>query len=207
MCLVPPKISHFDFAKDLNVGDRTSVQCVVVTGDLPLIFTWLKDNVPIKVNGIVSSNDEVINIVEPRYNNDNNNRFNSKDGSSSSIKTSNNDNNLITIRQNDDFTSALSIITITKQQAGQYSCRVQNDAATVQYSAQLKVNGIKHPALKAIIWKMTFSLPFFVAIYSINVLYFIFLYYVLCVCVVVEQNHQNLDLMALARDILHVTGF
>ena len=154
LCLVPPKISHFDFAKDLNVGDRTSVQCVVVTGDLPLIFTWLKDNVPIKANGIVNSNEEIINN-EPRYNNDNNNRFNSKDGS---IKNNNNDNNLITIRQNDDFTSALSIITITKQQAGQYSCRVQNDAATVQYSAELKVNGITY--MKTIIWKMTFSLPF-----------------------------------------------
>lgn len=163
MCLVPPKISHFDFAKDLNVGDRTSVQCVVVTGDLPLIFTWLKDNVPIKANGILNNNEEIINN-EPRYNNDNNNRFNSKDAS---IKTTNNDNNLITIRQNDDFTSALSIITITKQQAGQYSCRVQNDAATVQYSAQLKVNGITD--IKTIIWKMTFSLPF--ATLSINVFF------------------------------------
>ncbi|KOC64967.1 Down syndrome cell adhesion molecule-like protein Dscam2 [Habropoda laboriosa] len=42
--LVPPKITPFSFARDLNVGDRTSVQCVVVTGDLPLTFTWLKDN-------------------------------------------------------------------------------------------------------------------------------------------------------------------
>ncbi|OAD61177.1 Down syndrome cell adhesion molecule-like protein Dscam2 [Eufriesea mexicana] len=41
---VPPKITPFSFARDLNVGDRTSVQCVVVTGDLPLTFTWLKDN-------------------------------------------------------------------------------------------------------------------------------------------------------------------
>ncbi|XP_017790457.1 PREDICTED: Down syndrome cell adhesion molecule-like protein Dscam2 [Habropoda laboriosa] len=46
--LVPPKITPFSFARDLNVGDRTSVQCVVVTGDLPLTFTWLKDNVPIE---------------------------------------------------------------------------------------------------------------------------------------------------------------
>ncbi|KYN00441.1 hypothetical protein ALC62_08745 [Cyphomyrmex costatus] len=45
---VPPKITPFSFARDLNVGDRTSVQCVVVTGDLPLTFTWLKDNVPIE---------------------------------------------------------------------------------------------------------------------------------------------------------------
>lgn len=47
------------------------------------------------------------------------------------------------IRQNDDFTSALSIINVTKSQSGVYTCRVQNDAATVEQSAILKVNG-KH---------------------------------------------------------------
>ncbi|XP_044574410.1 Down syndrome cell adhesion molecule-like protein Dscam2 isoform X3 [Cotesia glomerata] len=53
--LVPPKITPFSFARDLNVGDRTSIQCVVVTGDLPLTFTWLKDNVPIETRDQDSS--------------------------------------------------------------------------------------------------------------------------------------------------------
>lgn len=52
---VPPKITPFSFARDLNVGDRTSIQCVVVTGDLPLTFTWLKDNVPIETRDQDSS--------------------------------------------------------------------------------------------------------------------------------------------------------
>ncbi len=51
-------------------------------------------------------------------------------------------NSMITIRQNDEFTSALSIISIKQFHAGEYTCRVQNDAALVQYSAVLKVNGI-----------------------------------------------------------------
>lgn len=132
MCLVPPKVSHFEFSKELNVNDRTSIQCVAGTGDIPLSFTWLKDNVPIKQSGAVGANDNI--NADSRYNNDKNNkRLNNKDDD---------DNNLIMIRQNDEFTSALSIISIKKTHAGEYTCRVQNDAATIQYSAILKVNGI-----------------------------------------------------------------
>lgn len=109
------------------------MQCVAGTGDLPLVFTWLKDNVPIKQSGTVGGNDNING--DSRYNNDknNNNRLGTKDGD---------DNNLIMIRQNDEFTSALSIISIKQSHAGEYTCRVQNDAATIQYSALLKVNGI-----------------------------------------------------------------
>lgn len=117
---MPPKISHFEFSKDLNVGDRTSVQCVAGTGDLPLVFTWLKDNVPIKQSSAVGANDR----------------------NDKRLHGSNKDNNsMIMIRQNDEFTSALSITTIKQSHSGEYSCRVQNDAAAVKYSAVLKVNG------------------------------------------------------------------
>lgn len=112
------------------------MQCVAGTGDLPLVFTWLKDNVPIKQSGggAGGANDNI--NIDPRYNSDsksNNNRLGNKDAVD--------DNNLIMIRQNDEFTSALSIISIKQSHAGEYSCRVQNDAATVQYSSSLKVNG------------------------------------------------------------------
>ncbi|CRK99030.1 CLUMA_CG011985, isoform A [Clunio marinus] len=129
---IPPKVSHFEFSKELNVGDRTSVQCVVGTGDLPLVFTWLKDNVPIKQSGTVGANDN--NNGNSRYNNDksNSNRLSNKDTAD--------DNTLIMIRQNDEFTSALSILSIKQSHAGEYTCRVANDAATVQYAASLKVN-------------------------------------------------------------------
>lgn len=47
----------------------------------------------------------------------------------------------ITIRQNDEFTSALSITSVTRAQSGTYVCRVQNDAAIITHSAELRVNG------------------------------------------------------------------
>lgn len=101
---VPPKITPFEFAKDVNVGDRVSVQCVVGTGDLPLTFNWLKDDVPI-------------------------NSVSTKDDKS------------ITIRQNDEFSSALSINSLQPNQGGSYRCIVENDAAKEAYSAVLRVNG------------------------------------------------------------------
>lgn len=119
--LVPPKIDEFKFADRLNVGDRTSIQCVVGTGDLPLTFTWLKDGIPIKTSSVRKSDNSETNVEE---------KF------SHSIE-----NKFISIRQTGDFTSALSILNITKHQAGDYTCRVQNDAATVEHSAQLSVNG------------------------------------------------------------------
>lgn len=84
----------------------------------------------IKQSTAVGANDNI--NADSRYHNDkNNNRPSNKDGV---------DDNIM-IRQNDEFTSALSIQSIKQSHAGEYTCRVQNDAATVQYSAMLKVNG------------------------------------------------------------------
>lgn len=105
---VPPKITPFDFANDLNVNDRTSVQCVVATGDLPLNFTWLKDGLPLRITSSAATGSTAAGF---------------------------------SIRQNDEFTSALSITNIMVADAGSYTCRVQNDAATVEHVAPLSVNG------------------------------------------------------------------
>lgn len=122
--LVPPKITPFSFARDLNVGDRTSIQCVVGTGDLPLIFTWLKDDQQIiqSIGSGESGNhkNDMIGVVGTL----------GGDGESA-----------ITIRQYDDFTSSLSIASVTRSQGGNYTCKVQNDAAMVWHSALLRVNG------------------------------------------------------------------
>ncbi|XP_046620086.1 Down syndrome cell adhesion molecule-like protein Dscam2 isoform X2 [Neodiprion virginianus] len=112
--LVPPKITPFSFGRDLNVGDRTSVQCVVATGDLPLTFTWLKDNASIEAS-----------LELP-----------SKKGESPVERTG----KTITVRQFDEFNSALSIGKIAPVHNGTYTCRVANDAATVAHSALLNVN-------------------------------------------------------------------
>jgi len=115
---VPPKITPFSFARDLNVGDRTSIQCVVVTGDLPLTFVWLKDH---------------YSSLSP-----------TTTTSTTSISTSSTTSTDITTRQYDEFTSALSIGSITRAHSGNYTCRVSNAAATVTHTAQLQVNGNTH---------------------------------------------------------------
>lgn len=119
--IVPPKITPFEFARDVNVGDRVSVQCVVGTGDLPLTFRWLKDDQPIiaAAGGEKSANRKAFSMDA---------------------------NSPVMIRQNDEFTSALSISAIKRNQGGQYKCIVENDAATETYSTLLRVNGkiMKH---------------------------------------------------------------
>lgn len=42
----PPLISPFNF-DDLKEGQRTSISCNVMSGDLPISISWLKDSLPI----------------------------------------------------------------------------------------------------------------------------------------------------------------
>lgn len=131
---VPPKITPFNFARDLNVGDRTSIQCVVVTGDLPLSFAWLKDH---------------YSSLSPTT-------------STTSISTSSTGTTTgtdITTRQYDDFTSTLSIGSITRAHSGNYTCRVSNAAATVTHTAELQVNGNTHLTTACLpAWQPSFNL-------------------------------------------------
>ena len=56
LILVPPHIQQFKFGEALQQGDRVSVQCVVVKGDVPLQITWFKDGQQLtnvrNINGI-----------------------------------------------------------------------------------------------------------------------------------------------------------
>lgn len=102
----------------MNVGDRVSVQCVVGTGDLPLVFRWIKDGVDISGPMPPSPDDKTTKKFTSTV----------EDGS-------------ITIRQNDEFSSALSINSLQPNQGGTYTCIVENDAAKEKHSAVLRVNG------------------------------------------------------------------
>ncbi|XP_076641618.1 cell adhesion molecule Dscam2 isoform X1 [Halictus rubicundus] len=135
--LVPPKITPFSFARDLSVEDRTSVQCVVVTGDLPLTFTWLKDNVPIETyrTSLDAPSSSYGRVQAPASTGD------AIKGPKRGPKADGHgEQSPITVRQNDAFTSALSISTIAPEHNGTYTCRVANGAATVAHSALLLVN-------------------------------------------------------------------
>lgn len=102
----------------MNVGDRVSVQCVVGTGDLPLTFRWLKDDVEISGPMPSATDDKMTKKITSAL----------EDGS-------------ITIRQNDEFSSALSINSLQPNQGGTYKCIVENDASKEMHSALLRVNG------------------------------------------------------------------
>ncbi|XP_013133341.1 PREDICTED: Down syndrome cell adhesion molecule-like protein Dscam2 [Papilio polytes] len=43
----PPEIEPFSFSANLQEGKRAQVSCSVTSGDMPVHFTWLKDNTPI----------------------------------------------------------------------------------------------------------------------------------------------------------------
>ncbi|XP_028160475.1 Down syndrome cell adhesion molecule homolog [Ostrinia furnacalis] len=43
----PPEIEPFSFSANLQEGKRAQVSCSVTSGDMPVHFTWLKDNAPI----------------------------------------------------------------------------------------------------------------------------------------------------------------
>lgn len=38
-----PKIGHFSFLNDQEEGMRNQLNCMVISGDLPMTVTWLKD--------------------------------------------------------------------------------------------------------------------------------------------------------------------
>lgn len=155
---VPPKITPFSFARDLNVGDRTSVQCVVVTGDLPLTFTWLKDNVPIEtVRTLPSVSQDAptsgsrgrspaaspgMDVGPPKLRGP---ATMTVSGPGHDEASPSSQRKSITIGKHDAFTSALSISTIAPAHNGTYTCRVTNGAATVAHSALLHVNGKRTP--------------------------------------------------------------
>lgn len=45
---MPPKIAAFDFGEEtLNFGDPVSVNCFIMSGDLPMNVTWLLNGHPI----------------------------------------------------------------------------------------------------------------------------------------------------------------
>lgn len=151
---MPPKITPFSFARDLNVGDRTSVQCVVVTGDLPLTFTWLKDNVPIEIrtsqDAPPSSHSRVQAPAGPG-----DAIKGPKRGPKAEGQAEQSPRKAITVRQYDAFTSALSISTIAPAHNGTYTCRVANGAATVAHSALLHVNGKRTPLVYFFVHALT----------------------------------------------------
>lgn len=90
--------------KDLHAGKRVSVICAAESGDLPMEFKWMKNDLPFQTN----SGDSGYSI---------------------------------SVKQNDDYSSVLTIHNLSAIHFGQYSCVVSNAAATVRHTTMLQVNG------------------------------------------------------------------
>lgn len=43
----PPVLSPITFPPGLKAGDRSQITCTVTSGDMPVYFSWLKDQMPI----------------------------------------------------------------------------------------------------------------------------------------------------------------
>lgn len=49
MIIVPPSIAQFAFGdRPSNFADSASVQCLVTSGDLPIVFKWFFNGRPVK---------------------------------------------------------------------------------------------------------------------------------------------------------------
>lgn len=55
LCKGPPIIEPFAFPKNLQEGGRAQVTCAVSSGDMPVTFSWKKDDKPIPLGLQVSS--------------------------------------------------------------------------------------------------------------------------------------------------------
>lgn len=55
----PPVIEEFSFPKNLQEGGRAQVSCSVSSGDMPIYFSWFKDDSPIPMSlQIIEKKDE-----------------------------------------------------------------------------------------------------------------------------------------------------
>lgn len=96
---VPPKLNPLHSSISQNMGDRASITCSVIKGDLPLSIKWLKDG----------------NIIDPSQR--------------------------ISVTQVDQYNSILVIEQLQEFHSANYSCLVSNQAAEVESTQALLVNG------------------------------------------------------------------
>lgn len=60
----PPVIESFKFPKNLQEGGRAQVTCAVSSGDMPVYFSWKKDDAPISISlQITEKKDEFFSLL------------------------------------------------------------------------------------------------------------------------------------------------
>lgn len=138
-CLVPPRISPFNFEKDITEGLRTQLMCSSSQGDQPFNITWLKDhriiytrnsNKPIDSGGNMPGLDVDFGP------------WNGIAGASNDPSQQFYVDNTIHINEYAPFSSILSIQNLTSHHNGNYTCRISNHGGTVDHTAVLSVAGL-----------------------------------------------------------------
>lgn len=119
-------IEPFGFPKNLQEGGRAQVTCAVSSGDLPIVFTWKKDDhllpASLQVTFIFNINNFVC-LSETRI-----------------LNTIRLINSQITAK-GDEFFSMLIFKDISARHSGKYTCYASNSAATVNHTSELLVKG------------------------------------------------------------------
>jgi hypothetical protein len=118
-CLVPPRITPFNFGDDIQEGMRVQTMCTSTQGDQPFNITWYRDSKALKSG---------------------------EQAESASTFTSNHhrhhfDERTIEINTIQSFSSILTIHNITSEHNGNYTCQISNPAGVVEYSVVLSVSG------------------------------------------------------------------
>lgn len=117
-----PVLEEFNFPRNLELNMRARLVCTIITGDPPFKIRWLFNGRPI----LTSLQTSELDIA----NNDKNAK---KEPEGKYLEG-------ISLKV-DEFSADLSFASVTEQHNGNYSCKVSNDVAIVEHTAQLKVNG------------------------------------------------------------------
>lgn len=133
---MPPRISPFNFEKDITEGLRTQLMCSSSQGDQPFNITWLKDQ---RIIYTRNSNKQPIDGLSGGDN--------GMAGSEYGMWKMNNPSsqyfvdNTIHINEYAPFSSILSIENLTSNHNGNYTCRISNQGGTVDHTTVLSVAG------------------------------------------------------------------
>lgn len=129
--LVPPRISPFNFEKDITEGLRTQLMCSSSQGDQPFNITWLKDQRIIYTRNSNKQHIDGLAGGDSEFN-----MWKANDPSSQYYI-----DHTIHINEYAAFSSILSIENLTSNHNGNYTCRISNQGGTVDHTTVLSVAG------------------------------------------------------------------
>lgn len=124
----PPVIEAFSFPKNLQEGGRAQVTCAVSSGDMPIVFSWKKNDhsIPANLQVCLVVQQSVIML-------DNFRQF---------IPYISCGFGFVQISvKGDEFFSMLVFKDISSKHNGRYTCFASNTAATMNFTSELLVRG------------------------------------------------------------------